>query len=89
MSRTQAQWLLLFLSIILLGLLLRYFATYNNAFMDTESPVFFSMMQQTAANNFVVPKLNALSGFPMHNIAPERPLLTYLGLFHSSCPAGR
>ena len=113
MPKISVRWLLIFLSIALLGLLLRYLASSNNTFMNTGVPVYISMMRQAMANNYaalnfsallgyrhsfdleypiftylVVPKLNALSGFPAHNPGPEYLLLTYMGILPSWLSGG-
>jgi hypothetical protein len=72
--------ILIFIAIALTGLLFRAYATQTGKFITDQYLILHSMMQQTVANHYVIPKANALSGFPAHKIAPERPLLTYLGV---------
>jgi len=78
---SQKKFLLAFVFIAIVGLALRYLATYNNIYATTSEPIFLAMIRQTIANNFTRPPLNALSGFVMHNPAPEQPLLTLFGAF--------
>ena len=72
------------LVILLFAVFLRFLPLGSQAqFYEPDNYIYFSMAQQTIANNMSVPATDALSGFPVHNKYTESPYLVLVPAFIS------
>jgi len=72
---------LILLAIIILGTALRLVSLRFSLFLDLESFAYYSVIQQTVNNNYIIPAPLHLVGFPTHEFYNEKPGLIYLPIF--------
>lgn len=80
MNKSTIAWAALFVVILIIGLLCRLWMLNYYGFYEPDGFFYYSVVQQTLANNFRIPSPIPLSGFPMHNPLSEKPGLIYITL---------